>query len=134
MRPSPLNPAGADHRIRPPRAKLRPRAPETGTRRWHALLRRIALVVTVPELRCSGKLCDLCTQMVGRGVDRDVIVHMFDAAAPGRLRPPPAGARPPQTPEHVGWCDHLRRPHAAPGLPPMIPRRSRALRCGCADH
>jgi hypothetical protein len=26
--------------------------------------------------------------------------------------------------------DHLRRPHVASGLPPMIPRGSRALRCG----
>ena len=26
--------------------------------------------------------------------------------------------------------DHLRRPHAALGLPPMIPRGSRTLRCG----
>ena len=53
-----------------------------------------------------------------------------DGAAPGRLRLPPARARPLQTPELVGSSDHLRRPHVAPGLPPMIPRGSRALRCG----
>ncbi len=53
-----------------------------------------------------------------------------DAAAPGRLRTPPADARPRRLPSLLGSNDHLRRPHVAPGLPPMIPRGSRALRCG----
>jgi hypothetical protein len=33
-----------------------------------------------------------------------------------------------------GLSDHLRRPRGALGLPPLIPRGSRTLRCGCADH
>jgi hypothetical protein len=49
----------------------------------------------------------------------------------GGLRLPPAIARPRhRLPSLWAGSDHLRRPLFASGLPPMIPRGSRALRCG----
>lgn len=54
-----------------------------------------------------------------------------DAASPWETAARPAVARPSRRlPSLWAGGDHLRRPHVAPGLPPMTPRGSRALRCG----
>ncbi len=65
-------------------------------------------------------------------VTSDLLHHAPDAASPGRLCSGRRGRHARSTDSRVcgAGSDHLRRPHVASGLPPMIPRGSRALRCG----